>query len=426
MKRLTIFFAAAMASAGLWASDPMSTNYSALQCCGTMMPYPAVAAAGNSTPDSLTAVMINHVGRHGSRYAASATHCTTLREALHSAEAQKTITATGRKLLALTDYVMSVSANRWGALDSLGEAEQRAIATRMFDRYTDVFTKGRVEAVSSYSPRCMMSMYAFTHQLARLDNHVEVTTGSGRRYSALLRPFDVSTDYQDFRKSNAWRPAYDQYVASVCPTTAIRRAVGEGYEFETEADARELAMTEYYVLASLEAMGLEFDSKSYFTADELNALWSCFNLREYLQRSASTISSTPADIAAELLQELISTTDAATKAKGADYASVILRFGHAETLLPLLSLLRLPGCYYLTNYFDTVGLHWCNFEIAPMSANIQLILYRAKGSDRHYVSLLLNEQPVALIPNSDEVIVAWDTARTFMERCIPLYASVTE
>ena len=71
-----------MVSAGLWASDPMSTNYSALQCCGTMMPYPAVAAAGNSTPDSLTAVMINHVGRHGSRYAASATHCTTLREAL--------------------------------------------------------------------------------------------------------------------------------------------------------------------------------------------------------------------------------------------------------------------------------------------------------------------------------------------------------
>ena len=394
---------------------------------GSLRPYPHVDMQ-EAAPDSLTPVYLIHVGRHGSRFPAGSYSANKMLKALNKADSLHTLTPMGMDFKRLIENIIVRSIGRWGELDSIGISEQRSIARRTLNRCASIFsTKNTIiKAIASHSPRAIMSMYAFTHQLARLDNHVEVTTGSGRRYSALLRPFDVSTDYQDFRKSNAWRPAYDQYVASVCPTTAIRRAVGEGYEFETEADARELAMTEYYVLASLEAMGLEFDSKSYFTADELNALWSCFNLREYLQRSASTISSTPADIAAELLQELISTTDAATKAKGADYASVILRFGHAETLLPLLSLLRLPGCYYLTNYFDTVGLHWRNFEIAPMSANIQLILYRAKGSGRHYVSLLLNEQPVALIPNSDEVIVAWDTARTFMERCIPLYASVSE
>jgi hypothetical protein len=65
-----------------------------------------------------------------------------------------------------------------------------------------------------------------------------------------------------------------------------------------------------------------------------------------------------------LLQDLITTTEEFVDGKS-DVA-VRLRFGHGETLLPLLSLLHLQGCFYLTNYFDTVALHWQDFNIIPM------------------------------------------------------------
>ena len=44
------------------AADPAQTGYSYTECEGSMMPYPAPEAA-TETPDSLTPVFINHVGR---------------------------------------------------------------------------------------------------------------------------------------------------------------------------------------------------------------------------------------------------------------------------------------------------------------------------------------------------------------------------
>lgn len=339
--RRIILLLCAVTGLSAMADDPMATKYTFDQCSGSLMPYPADTKAVQY-PDSLEPVFINHVGRHGSRFPASAANCLSLKKALAYADSIGTITPLGRDLLRLTDYTIKLSTDQWGALDSLGMAEQRAIATRMFYGYTEVFTKGTVRAISSYSPRAMMSMYAFTHQLDRLDNHIEFTTSTGRANSQLMRPFDSDNDYLEFRNSNAWRPAYDQYFASVCPTTAIRRVLGENFPFESEADARNTAIIEYYVLASLPAMGLVSDAPKYFTIDEYNALWSCFNLRQYLQRTASTVSTAPADIATALLQELIDTTDSFVNGSNRA-ATVNLRFGHAETLMPLLSLLRLPG-----------------------------------------------------------------------------------
>lgn len=402
------------------AVDPMATKYTFGQCNGSLMPYPTEIGT-LQYPDSLVPVFINHVGRHGSRFPASATNCLALKRALAYADSIGTITQLGRDLMKLTDFVISTSADRWGSLDSLGMAEQRAIATRMFYKYTDVFTKGPVNAISSYSPRSMMSMYSFTHQLDRLDNHIEVTTSTGRTHSSLLRPFDTDADYLEFRKNNVWRPAYDQYFASVCPTTAIQRVLGEDFPLESQADARDIAIIEYYVIAGLPAMGLSVDVSTYFTIEEYNALWSCFNLRQYLQRTASTVSTVPADIASDLLLNIIETTDNYINGTGGA-ATVNLRFGHAETLMPLLSLLRLPGCYYLTNYFDTVGLHWRDFDVVPMSANLQLILFKERKSGRHYLRVDLNEQPCELIPNCEDIYVLWDDARDYMMRCIPIYA----
>lgn len=404
---------------GLRAADPMATDYSMRQCEGSLTPYPAEVNPA-VFPDSLKPVYINHVGRHGSRYPASASNCLKLRQALLRADSLGSITPLGRRLMRLNDLVIERSNNQWGALDSLGMAEQRSIATRMFYNFGEIFSGGAsVTAISSYSPRSMMSMYSFTHQLDRMDNRINFITSTGRVNSALMRPFDVDDDYLQFRKDKLWSPAYDAYFATACPTTAIRRVLGDRYPFATDDEARDLAITEYYVIAGCSCMGIEPGASQYFTKEEYNALWSCFNLRQYLQRTATTVSAVPAEIASALLQDIIATTEGFIGGTNPSVAN--LRFGHAETLMPLLSLLRLKGCYYMTNYFDTVALHWRDFDVVPMAANLQIILFRAKESGRYYIRVDVNEKPVPLQPGSTVLYTPWGEARDYMTRCLPLY-----
>lgn len=416
----SVFFAIAAiiwASAAAIGQSPMDTKYSFSDCQGSLKPYP-VEVHNVNAPDSLIPVYISHVGRHGARYPASSANCLKMRDALRHADSLGTITPLGRKLLDLTDDVIAASHNRWGALDSLGQAEQRAIASRMFATFPELFKSGLVNAISSYSPRSMMSMFSFVHQLDRLNNKLTFVTSTGRLNSPLMRPFDINQDYLEFRRDDVWKPAYTEYFESACPITALNRVLGRDYPYGDTDKARDLALTEYYVVAGLEAMEMESQMQTYFTVEEANALWSCFNLRQYLQRTATTVSAVPADIASQLVMDIITKTDAAIS--GSNPAVVDLRFGHAETVMPLASLLRLPGCYYMTNYFDTVAQHWKDFYVVPMAANVQFIVFKAAKSGRYYVRTDLNEQPVALLPNDQRIYVPWTEARNYMMRCLPL------
>ena len=296
-------------------------------------------------------------------------------------------------------------------------AEHRGIASRMYMAYKTVFDNAKIRAISSYSPRCLMSMMCFVHQLDRLNNKIEITTSTGRSNSPLMRPFDIDNDYLDFRQAGRWSQPYEDFVNTFVPTTAICRAIGNNTGLSDE-ELRQAAITEYYVIAGLDAMGLDANEAEFFTKDEINRLWSAFNLRQYLQRAANTISSVPADIASPLLLDIIDGTDRFINGK--DDTNVVLRFGHAETLMPLLSLMRVPEAYYMTNYFDTVRQHWLDFKTFPMAANLQMVLYKtAKG--KYYVRFDINEKPVKLIPGDDRTYLPWETARTQLMKYIPMY-----
>ena len=155
-----------------------SDRYTLLDLMGSAKPYPAPDSL-LTHPDSLQAVMINHVGRHGARFPASDERAMTLLDILQKAEKAGTITPTGRMLLELTYNVVMYSTGRWGTLDPLGMAEQRGIASRMRETYPQLFDDGTVTAISSYVPRCIMSMYSFTHELASINNHIDISTNSG-------------------------------------------------------------------------------------------------------------------------------------------------------------------------------------------------------------------------------------------------------
>lgn len=387
-----------------------SWQFTAEQCQGSLRPYPAPAAVAEY-PDTLTPVMINHVGRHGSRYPASATSANTMRRALQHADSLGTITPLGHRFARLIDRIIATTANRWGQLDSLGIDELRGIASRINQRYPTLVAHGRVRASASYSHRAIMSMYAFTHQLSLHARDIEITTQSGRSNNALLCPFDINADYKRYIADKPYQTIYKAYVDTLAPNTATR-LLGQAYP-ATEDELRQLSIVEYYNLANLEAMGLPLEYEPYMTLDEMNRLWSCFNLRQYFQHTAQAVSTLPADIITPLITDIIATGDRA----GNDSVTIHARFAHAETILPLVSKLGLAKCAYLTDEYNTVASHWQDHNIVPMAANVQLIHFTSP-SGTIYVRLDLNEHPIPLLPNDSRIYIPWPEAREHLRKLI--------
>ncbi len=82
---------------------------------GSRMPYPSITHQ-STYPDSLTPVMINHVGRHGARYATSPSKIDNVISWLTKAETAGTISSKGEKMLLLAKHVKLLSDGRWGQL----------------------------------------------------------------------------------------------------------------------------------------------------------------------------------------------------------------------------------------------------------------------------------------------------------------------
>ena len=417
MKKLHFLLVFAIGSAlSTNALDPTATDYTFIECQGSAIPYPDRTVDGLAYPDSLKPVYLNHVGRHGARFLSSSKYTTSLLRSLHKADSLRTITPMGRELINICNLVVERTAGRWGALDSLGMAEQRAIASRAFMAFRPLFDNTKINAISSYVPRCVMSMDEFTHQLTRLNNKVEIYMSSGRQNSPLVRPWQDDEAYKEYMAGEAWHKVYDDYFSQQVPPSLAERTLGKSYPFDGD-EAKDVSMAIYKVLAGCSAMSIELDLQKYFTKAEINALWSVENLHHYLTHSASTLSNAAPELASRLLAELISTVD--DYIDGKNQYSVMLRFGHAETMMPLLALIHIPGCYYMTNYFDTVGLHWRDFYVVPMASNLQMIVFRAE-SGKYYVRVDLNEVPVPLIPGRSDIYIPWSTTREYLNRCLPL------
>lgn len=388
LRRLTLTLLTITAAALSAAAQSFSLD----QCRGSRMPYPApdsVVAA----PDTLTPLMIYHVGRHGARFATSAERFLAVEAALTTrADA---LTPRGRKLLEATRRAIELSSDNWGRLDSLGIAEQQGIARRLCLAFPQLVVGQQVTALSSYVGRCIDSMNAFTGVVRRMQSGLgSVSTSAGKQWSYLMRPFSTDSAYVAWAKAKPYQPELDRYTAATTPGRRLIDQLVTDPDL-SDAQATELAASVYYVVSSLAAMGMaDADmAMELLTAEEYNALWRIDNLRQYLARTQTTVSTLPADIAAPLLSDIIASVDSFID--GTSDATVRLHFGHAETLMPLLSLMRLPGCYYLTHYFDTVADHWQTFNVVPMAANLQVILLRSH-SGRYYVRVDLNEHPLTL------------------------------
>ena len=109
--------------------------------------------------------------------------------------------------------------------------------------------------------------------------------------------------------------------------------------------------------------------------------------------------------------------------------SADLRFAHAETIIPFAALLGIDIASAQTNDLNYVLDIWKDYQIAPMAANIQWILYN-NDSGEYLIKMLLNEKEVTFPIESDNIpYYKWDDVSSYYQTILdslPLIKTFSE
>ncbi|MDE7408574.1 MAG: histidine phosphatase family protein, partial [Muribaculaceae bacterium] len=392
---------------------------------GSMMPYDFSGTEIQPIwPDSLTPVYVAHVARHGARYISSEKKLETLRNAISKAAADGTLTGEGRRFDVLLKSVLSATGDQWGLLSAVGAEEERRLASDLYTLLPDLLKEARVNAISTYVPRVVMTMYEFNHSLTVKSSDIFVTASEGREFSPLLRCFTADSAYAAYRADGDWKQVSERLMDSIVSPEPARRLLGKA-SGHSDKQLRKLTLDMYDVLQSLTAFGLPAPTDEFMSEADYRACWEVDNLEHYLRNTVTPLSSLAGEASSPLLARIISDADAVLGARMEAVAreragmtpaqtegyDANFYFGHAETLMPLLSLMRLPGCYSDSSDFATLYEHWRDYDVVPLGANLDIILLQSP-SNRTYVALRHNSRFVA--PMSGSMIVPWSDYKSYL------------
>lgn len=383
---------------------------------GSMMPYDFDACRPAEVPDSLHPFFITYVSRHGARFLSSEKKVEKINAAIAKARSEGTLTPLGEELATLVKVVTDKTADRWGALDSVGAYEQQRLAKQMAEMWPTITDSGVVNARATYVPRVVMSMYEFAHSLCTEKPNLNISTDEGHKFDALLRFFKTNPAYIAYLDTKPWKKDYDNFAASHVSTRPAEALFGSIF---TDKDNRDLTLDLYGILQSLRAAGLPAPDTRWMTVEEYRACWEANNLEHYYARTLNPISEVPAKGAVPLLNSMLSNLTSATQSlskettpKSSDVKRAELYFGHAETLMPLLSLCDVEGCNAPTAAPDKVSYEWKDYDVVPLGANFEIVLMTAP-SGTVYALTRLNGRDVKVGPFTTP-IVKWSSLLSFL------------
>ena len=429
MKRLAIALFALFSLAGVYGAKKTAmpvSDYKPLPAIydGSMAVLDTLGYGTLAVPDSLKPLFMNYVARHGARYMSSHKKTETLEHVIRVAADRGVLTPEGKAFGQLLHKLDSLSAGQWGLLSPTGKAEQRFLGRWLLKQFPELVGKGHISAISSYVPRVVQTMYGLTETILTTDSpekEVSISTSEGEQYDALLRFFESDKTYVDFLDKGEWTPIYSSWLRTNVPFAPAARL------FTPEAGLREdilrtLSMHMYSVLQSLRCSDTGVPTTRWMTEDEYRSCWEAENLDKYLRRTWTSVSDEPARAAGPLLMYIINGIDDAAKSEaermmnGKDQprnTTAKMLFGHAETLMPLFSLMNLPGCSALVDDIKDVSAKWKDYEIVPMGANMVIVLFRSEaGRGRLYAAVCLNGKWIDPL-HDGEKIVAYGRLRTY-------------
>lgn len=380
---------------------------------GSMMPYDFSRVDSLPViPEGYEPVYVSYVARHGARYLSSPKKVEKIKKALDKGAEEDALSPSGAGFLDYLNELVKRTEGRWGLLSEVGLKEESRLGKQMAEMLPELFTAGRVETVSTFVPRVVMTMYEFNHALERRHEKIELYTSSGVQNDSLLYFFDAFKGYSDFRNSGAWKAVYDDFVMKHVSAEPARRLFSKGKR--SEADLKKLTMEMYGVVQGNRAAGFEPPTTQWFSEEEYRQCYLASNLVHYLRNTPNSLDPYCAPAVRMLIDRITDDADRALANNGKEGKPTVMNgyFGHAETLLPLLAVMNVPGCYVPATTYENLDSRWRLQEITPLGANLMMIFLR-KG-DEIYVSVRHNGRNVEAYPGAGE-IVSWKALKDYWQ-----------
>ncbi len=387
-----------------------------------MHTYEFTPIVDTEAPQGFAPCYISHYGRHGSRHDISSTTFEEALSVLSRADSLGQLTPEGRSLMSAVRAVAREHDGMGGELTYRGGREHQMLAERMAGRFPSVFTDGKkVSAVASTVQRCVVSMGNFMAALKGAVPGLEVEMTTGERYTPIVRPGGSGTPDPGKRPSGGnssqkgggrgpgrrepLRGDYSAFLAKVFVSPGASAS-------EVDALVRGVYKAGG-MCQNLDFLGLDIFG-NYFTMDELYSLWEQENESLY-KRWGNSVESDGSygQKALPLLRDIIDKADAALDGAG---VAADLRFGHDMGYMALCNLLGIVTRDGLGYPLSEASQHWFSFDIVPMAANLQFIVYRNQSGEALF-KVLRNEEEV-LLPGLTPVTgpyYRWDDFRNLMQ-----------
>ena len=367
-------------------------------------PYEYFNVTETPVPAGYKPFYISHYGRHGSRSDWGDGYGKVV-EAFTKAHEAGTLSEEGERAFSRILTIYELHNNMNGRLTPRGAREHRQIAQRMYNKYKQVFRNGsrHIRAVSSTSPRCLVSMAAFTGELLSLDSGLDISWDTGEQFMKYLSsgdPKDLTiAAYEILNESFSSYKVDTAYFAQrvFSDETAGREAVGgsiEGLMLGTISFAA-ISGSFDQDQTLIDLFNVE-DLKQYARSISLNLFLRQCNSAEFGdRRMAEPEVDALVDDFIEKADDVIANGDCAAD----------LRFGHDWHLLAFCSRIGVKGIGERLTKDEAID--WPGWLYTPFAGNFRMVFYRNKAGDI-LVKCFINEREATLLGLPDGPYYAWD------------------
>ena len=338
---------------------------------------------------------IFHYARHGSRYMSNNQYYLTAINMLDSAQNAGLLTEKGKEVLGKLRTGYADAWNRDGDLTVLGAQQHREIAQRMYDRFDGLLSQPlNIDAKSSTSRRCMMSMFNFCMQLQALNPSLQIAMDASKHDMKYVVE-DLDMKPKATPESDAlWKQAGEMFERAHDARRLMKVLITDPTKVAPTFSGRVLMEALYNVAEDLQNVPeLGISLIDIFTGDELFDMWQGYNVSWLIDTGLVPGSAPYYHILDEVVDSIVATADRVI-AQGEP--TLTLRFSHDSSVLPLAYILGLKEAVGAKADLTDLYKHISIDKIIPMAANIQMVFYRKEASDDVLVKFLLNENETTL------------------------------
>jgi len=381
----------------------------------------------SKAPNGYKPFYVSHYGRHGSRYAWNDETYSYLHKVFETAREKAVLTPYGESFAQKYDAFYEIPYINYGDLVPKGYDQHQAIGTFVYGQFPQVF-KGRkkVDALSSTSQRCIVSMGAFTVGLMSGNPKLQVRLQSNHVGMTIIAPPSCPKPLRRYFEGQQTWPEAEGVEEFVLRTVDAQGVLNkfftdssfleglEGFEDSSALDFIGELWDLYCGYHNYEEEPL-FDD--IYTQEEMLKMWEASNYLSYYSDLTARYAMIP------LLQDIL---DKADEAIADPNRAAHLRFGHDYILEGLVALLNVNNMGHIVDKADDAKYWFRNYDI-PMAGTLLFVFYRNKQNDILF-KVVLNENDAVLadLQPVEGVYYKWADFKAYAQQIIKDHPEITK